>query len=218
MELQPIDDFVLKGFQQRFQQQFECPCYYVTTNEEATIAQAAKEGEPLRYPYAFLRIQTVSSNTEGYSTNRMARHGLIAIVEDDNLVGHRVRCIPTTFDIEVKYVTDKFRSTQQGSVLAFIRRWLMARRIGSLQFNIRYGRLSLGVQVALGDSVPFSPRENAPENETSYQVLTTASIKGYVSEPVLGQQGIVNQVAMLEVLEAEGLSGGTFFPFPNVKE
>ena len=213
MELQPIDDFVLKGFQQRFQQQFECPGFYVTTNEEATVAQLAREGTVLTYPYAFLRVSSWAPNTEGYSSNHMARQGLIAVVEDDNLVAHKVRCMAATSEIEIKYVTDKFKSTQQGSVLAFVRRWLMSRRNGALQFNVRYGRLSLGIQVALGESVPFSPRENSPENETSYQVLTTASIKGYVSEPILGQQGIVNQGALLE---AEGLSGGTFFPFPNV--
>ena len=213
MDLQPIDDFVLKGFQARFQQQFGCEVIYVTTNEEAVVALRAKEGNPLTYPYAFLRIQSTGPNTESYTTNYLARKGLIALVEDNNLVAHRVRLIPTLFELEVKYVTNKFKSTEQGSVLAFIRRWLFARRNGALQFNVRYGLLSLGIQVMLSDSVPFTPRENAPDNETAYQVVTNATIKGYISEPELGTVGIVNQVALQEVLDAKGLSGGQFFPF-----
>lgn len=213
MELKPIDDFVFQGFQQRFKQQFDCPAYLVTTNEQATIAQIAKGGEPLTYPYAFITPGTSGPNTESYVANRLARHGLVAVVEDNQLVGHRVRLMPTNFDVEVKYVTNEYQSTKQGSVTAFQRRWLFARRTGSLQYNIRYGRISVGIQVTLSDSVPFTPRENAPDSETAYQVVTSATIHGYISEPVTGTVGIVQQVALQELLEAEGLSGGQFFPF-----
>lgn len=213
MELQPVDDFVFKGFQQRFQQQFGCELIYVTTNEETIVAQRARDGKALGYPYAFLKVQSVVHGSDTYSSNRMARKGLITIVEDNNLMAHRVRIMPATFEIEIKYVTSQYKSSAQGSVLAFIRRWLFARRNGALQFNVRYGLLSIGVQVLLGETVPFTPRENAPENETAYQVVTNAAIKGYISEPELGTVGIVNQVALQSVLDAEGLSGGQFFPF-----
>ena len=213
MELQPIDDFVFKGFQQRFQQQFGCEALYVTTNEESIVAQRAKDGKPLEYPYAFLKIQSTGQSTDTYSSNYLSRRGLIAVVEDNELIAHRVRIIPATFDLEIKYVTNQFKSTAQGSVLAFIRRWLFARRNGALQFNVRYGLLSMGIQIQLSESVPFSPRENAPDNETAYQVVTSATIKGYISEPELGTVGLVQQVALQDVLNAEGLSGGQFFPF-----
>ena len=213
VELQPVDDFVLKGFLDRFQQQFGCLVMHVTTNEEAAIAQLTKGGANLEYPYAFVRIQNWAPDTESYNPAGLARRGLIAMVEDNNLIAHRVRLIPTVFEAEIKYVTDKFRSTQMGSALAFVRRWLLLRKNGGLQFNIRYGRIAISIRVTLSESVPFSPRENAPDAETAYSVLTNATIHGYMSEPVMGTQGIVSQVALQELLEAEGLSGGTFIPF-----
>jgi len=209
MKLQPIDDFVKAGFQERMQQQFKRPMIYVTSPDKSRTVEHMLDGKRLEYPYLTALMQ-LSPNTESYNPNFISRKGLVALVDADGLTAHRVRILPTNFDVEITYYTNKFSGPEDDNVSFFIRRWLFARRNGSLSFTINYGRLKSGIQVTASDQVPFTPRDAPTEGISEYQVTTSATIHGYISEPVLGTVGIVNTVALLE---AEGLSGGQFFPF-----
>jgi hypothetical protein len=146
--IQTIDHMVLAGFQQRFQQVFNCPCLFINANDKTRILQKVfGEGQPITYPYAYFVVQSMGANNESYNAHVMARRGLVVNVAANDLL-QTVRVVPTNFVIEVSYVTNKFESVEQGSVLAFVRRWLLARRVGYLKFSINYGRLQFGISHA----------------------------------------------------------------------
>jgi hypothetical protein len=193
--IQPIDHMVLAGFQQRFQQVFGCAkCLFINANDKTKIIERIfGQGQPLEYPYAYFVIQSIGANNESYNSHAMSRRGIPVNLTSGSTI-QTVRVIPTNFIVEVTYVTNKFESVEQGSVLAFVRRWLLARRIGYLKFSINYGRLQFGINQTMDESVNIPQRENIAENESSYTTVASATIHGYISEPVLGQKGRVTQV------------------------
>jgi hypothetical protein len=127
------------------------------------------------------------------------------------------RVLPVNFEVEVVYVTNKFDSVEQGSVMAFARRWLLARRGGYLKFSIDYGQKQFGVSVTTPDSLTIPSRENIVESETKYEITTNITIHGYISEPTLGQKGIANKLNVNG--EVGGVNGQVvstqFFAFPQ---
>jgi hypothetical protein len=210
MKLQPIEGFIFDGFQQRLQQQFDCPVFMLSSSDKTRVGRRLLDGKPLEYPYITVFLSSGEPNSESYSSNFISRKGLVVSVEEDGGIVHRVRILPFLFEMEVNYVTNKFNGTETDNVLAFLRRWSFSRRNGALGFKIKYGLLQPGIQVVGASSVPINPREIATENITEYTVTTSATISGYMSEPETTQTSIVDTVALLE---AEGLSGGQFFPF-----
>jgi hypothetical protein len=194
----PIDELVRAAFQQRFQQVFNCKCAFINQNDKTKILERIfGQGEPLTYPYAWFTIQSISANNDSYNPHQMGRRGMVLNVSSNSSI-NTVRVMPTNFDIEVNYVTNKSDSVEQGSVMAFARRWLLARRFGYLKFSINYGNLNFGIQVTMDETVPFPQRENITETETKYDVVLHANIHGYTSEPVIGSQGKVNKVNLTE--------------------
>lgn len=199
-KLKPIDDFVFAGFQKRFQQVFNCKCAWINQNDKTKILERIfGQGKPLEYPYAYFEVTSVSANVESYNPNFLARRGLLVNV-DSSTSAQTVRILPTNFEVEVTYVTNEFQTVEQGSILAFVRRWLLARRMGYLKFSINYGKFNLNVSLTSSDSLPIPQRGNIGETETSYELKTSTIIHGYVSEPVLGTKGIVNEINLTENL------------------
>lgn len=217
-EIQPIDYLVLAGFQERFQQVFGAvKCAYINANDKTRILQKVfGEGQPLEYPYATFEIKRVDDNVESYNPHYLMRRGLVLSV-DSNSTLQTVKVLPTNFEIEIEYTTNKFQSVQQGSVLAFTRRWLHARRGGYLKTSINYGRLQFGIGVTLDPGIDIPSRENVTENETSFKIMCKAIIHGYTSEPVLGVKGKVNQFNVNGAVS--GVNGKVvstqFFAFPE---
>jgi hypothetical protein len=142
----------------------------------------------------------MSANTETYNAHPLGRRGIVFNVSSESSY-QTVRVLPTNFEIEINYVTNKFQSVEQGSVQAFVRRWLLARRFGYLKTVVPYGNRRFGIGMTLNDSVPIPQRENVTETETKYDVVTTAVIHGYVSEPVVSEIGKVNKVNVNEGIQ-----------------
>lgn len=200
MKIEPVESFILKGLAGRCQQTFDCPVAYGNAADRIKILEKLFGGKPVEYPYIFINIQRMAFNRESYASNRLARSGIYCLVEDDNRSAHRVRLLPSNYETEIIYVTNSINGTDQKSGLEFQRRWLFAMRNGSLKFNVRYGRLKIRIGVTLGDSVETPQLENKTEQETKYEFIGTAVVNGYVSEPMLGQSGIVQRVDYREVL------------------
>lgn len=217
-EIQPIEYLVYAGFQQRFEQVFGCAkCAFINANDKTKILQRLfGEGKPLTYPYAYFEISRIGMNTDSYNSHALGRRGIPVNIRTEQTV-QTVRVMPTNFDLDITYVTDKFQSVEQGSVLAFVRRWLMARRFGYLKSSVNYGRLQLGVQVTMAEDIQIPSRENITEAEVSYQMQMTATIHGYISEPVLSEIGKVDQFNVNG--QVSGVNGQIvstqFFAFPE---
>jgi len=213
----PVDQLVLAGFQQRFQQVFNCKCAYTNSHDKTKILDRVfGEGQTLEYPYAHFEIQSVAANKESYSTQMMLRKGLVVTVDSSSTV-QRARVMPANFDLQVTFVTNKFDSVEQGSIIAFARRWVMAYRGGWLKFTINYGRLQFNVAVTMPESVTIPTLENIVETESAYSLVTTTTLHGYISEPVFAQGGKVNAVNVS--MSVQGINPKTissqFFAFPT---
>lgn len=212
-KVKPIEDFVFEGLSKRIQQVFQCICIHTSSNDKTKALERVFEGRSVQYPYIFMIVQTLGPNTESYATNRMARRGLLTTVHDG--FAQAVRMMPANFEIQIEYVTNKFQSVEQGSVIAFARRWLFARRCGYLKFNIKYGRLALWISSTLNDSVTIPELGNKVETESAYTATVNLTVHGYISEPDLGTQGIVQELVVNEVfVGADGsVPDSQFFAF-----
>jgi len=194
----PIDDLIFNGFQQRFQQVFSCPCAFINQNDKTKILDRIfAQGTELTYPYAWFTIQSIAANPDSYNAHPLGRRGVTLNVASSTTI-NTVRIMPTIFDIEINYVTNKSQSVDQGSVMAFARRWLLARRFGYLKYTVKYGNMQFGIHITMDEQVPFPQRENITEAETKYDVVLHAQIKGYTSEPTLGTQGKVNKINLTD--------------------
>lgn len=198
--IEPIDDFISTGFQQRFAAVFGCErCAFVQTHDKTrVISRLFEDGQDLEYPYAYFTIISVGANHDSYNPHPLGRRGMVLSVKENSSAAnssvYTVRVVPTNFEIEVNYVTNKFQSNEQGSIQAFTRRYLLARRFGYLKFSIKYGNLLFGISNTMPDTLSIPVLENIVEAETKYALTFNMTIHGYSSEPILGQQGKVNQL------------------------
>jgi hypothetical protein len=215
----PVEDFIFAGLQQRFTQVFGCPALLSTATDKVQVLKKYFEGRDVTYPYAYIMPETFSSNLESYNQKALSRHGLIAWVEDG--VTHKVKLLPAVFEVNVEFVTDKYSAgSSQGSVLAFVRRWLFARTAGYLRFTIEYGRLRLNIGgMVLSDAIPTPQRENVLENISTYTVTSSISLRGYISEPMMIQSSVVQDIQIAgQQMQADGsLSGSQFFSFDDYR-
>ena len=209
MNLQPIDDFIQKGLALRWQQQFDCIGLLTNVHEKTKALQRWLDGKEVTYPYAFLSLQSMTAPTDSYNAHSMGRRGLPVVVDQGHLYAAKI--IPMNFEYEVQFVTNQFQSRDQGSVISFMRRWHMARRFGYLKFQVTYGRIIMGINVTLNEAPPVPVRENVVEAEQAYTVTTNLTVHGYISEPILGEQGVIEQLNVDEFYSA--MPNAKFKPF-----
>lgn len=200
--IQPVDDLVKTGFAQQMIRQFRAETVYVTSPDKLKALQVMLGNKPVKYPYLFLNVQSTSPNVDSYNPHRLSRQGIPVSLNTDNNQIQMARIVPVNFEIEVTFVTNQY-SGDLSTVQGFVTRWLFARRNGALQFNVDYGLSQLSISYMLSDNVPTPPRENPADGESIYQVVTTATVHGYVSEPELGTRGKVNRIQLAEVSAAQ---------------
>ena len=211
--LEPVDSFVRQGFASQLSKQFRCPAIYTTSPDKLRNLQTFLGNKQPEYPYIFLSIQSLGPNTDSYVTNRLARQGLQVTISTDNNQYQLVRLIPTNFEIEVTFITNKYSGHDLDCVEGFVRRWLFSRRNGSMLFNVDYGNTQLSISYTLSDSVPIAPRDTPTDQESVYQVVANATVHGFISEPELGTRGRINQIQLADAHPTVGVTGSQFFPF-----
>lgn len=211
-KVQPVDDLVRAGFQQKMIEQFRCPATWTTSPDKLAVLKTMLGNEQPSYPYVFMTVQSMAPNTDWYSSHRLARYGVPVMMSDDQRQQFYARLFPQNFELEITFVTNKFSGDLE-AVEGFARRWQMARRNGYLQYRINYGQTALDIAVVLNDTISVPTRENPAEQESVYQVVANATIKGYISEAVLGSRQRVLQVETTTKVAA-GV-GAQFFPFPD---
>lgn len=198
MKIPPIDNFIREGFTKQIHKQFRCPAIFVSSIDKLRNLQTLQGNSPPKYPHIFMAIQNVTHNVESYMTHKISRQGIPVTVSDDNRQFSMARLMPVKFEVEITYITNKFSGEDLDSVEGFTRRWLFARRIGSMNFNVDYGMTSVSISYALGDTVPIQPRENPADQESVYSVVTSATIYGYLSEPELGARGRIQNIILTD--------------------
>lgn len=209
MEIQPIEDFVFAGIVKRFSEVFGCRTVITTTNDKTKTLARLFDGKPVEYPYAFLTLSSFAENKESYVNRMLSRRG-IAITGSNERV-QTARLVPTNFTFEVEYHTNQFQGFETKTVVGFVRRWLFALKCGYLKFNIQYGRLETRIGVTLDESVSTPPLENKVEQEAAYKVTANLVVHGWMSESILGSQGVINVLDVQLALAAQ--EGYVFVPF-----
>jgi len=200
VRLRPVEELILKGLSDRFQQVFGCINVFTNTYEKMRVVQQMFDGRPVKYPYAIFMTKAMYQNTDSWNTNYMARRGMQAVVHDSNNAAYTVRLMPTSFDIDVEFYTNQFNLGLESSVLSYAKQWLFARRTGSLKFETEYGRLVLQTQVELAPNVQIPTMENQAEGESVYIVKGSMTVHGYTSQAELGTVGIVQEVELEQTI------------------
>ena len=159
-----------------------------------------------------MNVQSVGANTDSYMTNRLARRGVPVTLSTDNHQYQLARIIPTNFEIELTFVTNKYSGDLE-SVEGFVRRWMLVRRNGAALFTVNYGLTNLPISYTVNDTLTIPTRENPTDQESVYNVVGNMTLHGYVSEPILATRGRVNQIILTEAIPTLGLPGEKFKPF-----
>lgn len=211
----PIDEMILTGFTSRFQQVFNVQCTFSNQNDRTMIQERIfGKGKPLSYPYSWFRLKSIQHNINTYNSHAMGRRGLTFAVQQAAHQYQTVRILPVNFEVEVHYVTDQFDSVDQGSVSAFARRWLLARRFGYLKTTVQYGKLRFGIGTTLTDTVQIPDRENTLEHEVKYETQVTLIIHGYISEPVTSVVGKMDKINLSQLIGLP-VKGAKALPLQN---
>lgn len=125
------------------------------------------------------------------------------------------RVIPANFDFEVTFHTNKYDGIDVSTVSGFARRWFFARRNGSINFTVNYGLYNFPVTYTVSESLPLPPRESPTDQESVYKVVGTVTVQGFISEPMLGTRGRVNQIILSDAVPTLNQPGEQYFPFPE---
>lgn len=213
-QIKPVDDLIKEGFAQRIKKQFRAPAIFVSSPDKLKLLQQLQGNVPVEYPYIFLLVQAVNAAPERYNTNRLSRQGVRVQLNTEGNQYSMARVIPINFDIEVTFVTNKYSGVDTNSVDGFARRWMFARRNGSLNFMVNYGMTNFPVTYTVAESLQIPVRENPADQESVYPVVGNISLQGYISEPVLGTRGRISQIVLSEAVPTLGAAGEKFFPFP----
>ncbi len=212
-QIKPVDELIKDGFALRMKQQFRAPAIYVSSTDKLRTLQQLQGNAPVNYPYLFLNVQTLSSAQDRYNTNRLARQGVAVQLSTDGVQYQMARVIPVNFEVEVTFITNKYSGIDVDSVDGFARRWFFARRNGSVNFTVNYGLTNFPVAYSVTESLTIPPRETPTEMESVYQVVGSIILQGYISEPMLGSRGRINQIVLSETVPTLNQVGEKFFPF-----
>lgn len=208
--IEPVDKFVRSGLVKHLQSQFRAPVIYTESPDALANLKSVLGNRQPEYPYIFLFEQSTSPNTESYTTNRLARHGIPVTINVDGKQAQNAKLLPTNFEIEVTYVTNKYEGLDLASVQGYVRRWWFTRRTGASNFSVDYGLSNLTIALTFGDSLSVPKRENPADQESVYSVVASLTVHGYISEPSLMTRGRINQIVLADSLPG---AGQQFFPF-----
>ena len=188
----PIENFIFNGIVNRLHQTFGC--YVQFTNAENRMQEMLKirKERNIRFPYIFVSLSDVSFVESYYNSNYLARQGMTVRLADSGNALARVKLLPCTFSMRVEYFTDH-RDGDEGSVLWFIKRWMFARRLGYLKFNVKYGR-TYSCPVMLDDSLSHPMKTAETEGVGCYTVEGSLTIHGFVSESKLLTSGVTTDL------------------------
>jgi hypothetical protein len=209
MQIVPIETQVMSGLIKRFTQVFQCKAIYTTTQDKTRTLERLQEGKELELPFAFLTVQSMAHNKDQRQSAYLSRRGLpIAGGQGQAFTS---RLVPVNFSIEVEFRTNQFTGIESTTVMGYAKRWLFAYKCGMLKFNIQHGQLPVRIGVTMDDTVPTPPLENKVENDSHYKVTTNLVVHGWVSEPQLGSQGVIEEIELETMFGAD--QGFTFVPF-----
>lgn len=192
LTLDPLENFVFSGVQQRFAQKFGCPTVWSTSTDAIQqVAKAQGGRNQVSYPYIILSMDTYTISSSRGNIKNQALRGSQSVVVTDEKRTYNVHYIPVDFDISVELRANSF-----SQVSTFANRWMFSRVLGWLKFDIQYGTHHFGVSVEPTDSITLPKRDAEPGTVQEYVLNTTAKVLGFISMPELLEQQIVDNLVI----------------------
>ena len=180
--VEPIEDFVFKGFQNQFRNVFECPVTITNSSDPIQIIKRKEKerGKEISYPYAFISVANIAFG-DNLTSHRLSRVGITSPVKgsSENLA-NRIQCVPVNFEINIRYYTNCLMGAP-GSVLSFASKWISAQRLGKLKYDIVYSDVPFSIVPFLEESLNIPTREEITDNVAHYEVEGSLTLKGYIS-------------------------------------
>lgn len=204
LTLDPVENFVFSGVQHKFAEKFGCPAVWSTSTDSIQqVAKAQGGRNQVSYPYMILTVDSYTIASDRGNIKNQALRGAQSVVVTDERRAFKVHYLPVNFDITVE-----FRTNTYAQVASFVSRWMFARVLGWLKFDIQYGTQHFGISVEPTDSVSIPKRDAAPEVVQEYVVIATAKVLGFISMPELLEQQIVDRLTIVGQLnETDPVTG-----------
>lgn len=190
LTLDPVENFVFSGIQQKFTEKFGCPTVWSTSTDSIQQVSKAQGGRnQVSYPYIILTMDAYTlSSTRGNLKNQALRGAQSVVVTDEKRT-YRVHYLPLDFDVSVELRANSF-----AQVSSFASRWMFARVLGWLKFDVQYGTQHFGIGVEPSDSINIPKRDAEPSAVQEYILNSTLKVQGFISMPELLEQQIVDNL------------------------
>lgn len=192
LTLDPVENFVFSGIQQKFTEKFGCPAVWSTSTDAIQqVAKAQGGRNQVSYPYIILGMDAYTvSSTRGNIKNQALRGAQSVVVTDEKRT-YRVHYLPMDFDISVELRANSF-----AQVSTFANRWMFSRVLGWLKFDIQYGTQHFGIGVEPSESLNIPKRDAEPGTVQEYILTSTLKVQGFISMPELLEQQIVDNLVI----------------------
>ena len=187
----PIENFIFNGIVNKLHKVFGCFVQFVNSESRVQTMQSVRKNA--RLPYMFVLLDSINYADQYYNANYLSRHGLTLKLADTKNALARVKFLPCTFNMRVEYLTNK--RDGDNSTVFFIKRWMFARRLGYLKFDVTYGE-KFSCPVQMDDQISQPIREQETEGMALYTIEANLSINGFVSESQILTSGVLNDLSV----------------------
>lgn len=192
LTLDPVENFVFSGLQQKFAEKFGCPTVWSTSNDYMQqVAKVQGGRNQVSYPYIVLGMDAYTISSTRGNVKAQALRGAQSVVVTDEKRTYRVHYMPVDFDITVELRANSF-----SQVSSFANRWMFSRVLGWLKFDIQYGTQHFGVAVEPSDNLSIPKRDAEPGVVQEYILNSTLKVQGFISMPELLEQQIVDNLTI----------------------
>lgn len=217
--LQPIEHFVLEGLQKQLSRVFKCRFLLLQSTDkkpqlEKLRGEARNPSATASYPFGFMVINSLNKVEDAYNQKAMVIQGQHVFKANENKA-YYATVLPIQMMVNVELYANSFTS-----VLKFANDWLFAPHLGTLHFNVSYGRTSYPVQVTTNTQLQIPQREAELDNVQEYLVTSDLTIRGWMSRARLAEQEIADKIEVAYNMTepstlAQSAGQDSFWAFPK---
>lgn len=193
MKLIPIEKLIFDGLTQKLTSLFGAPALISMSNDRRKIVERTRQGKEVKYPQMLVLPKGYEENVQSLNKFYLSRYGMDSFFENSGN-RYRVRLKPTLLHFEVVFITNDSGFSEKLGIQDFAKKWLFAKDLGNLKFDINYGSLKVSVHLDLDGNVSFQESESVDQGPKEYHCSVNLTVQGYISDPHLALVGTVTEV------------------------
>ncbi len=184
-----LAEMVVRGVLKNLGQVFNLPpdaVNFYTSSNRMQLALRLEEllktpNKTITWPKMFAHVTTVQLAEIGtdtaYVPKQLARHGINVSVDDSGSKVVNVKIVPTTFAMEITFMTDDFFRA-----FKFATSWVRHSIANDVNFSVTYGGENIDIPVRLDPSVTTPDRDEAVNHPNTYEYTANLSVWGYSND------------------------------------